>query len=91
MPLTPNQRSLQARMAAHALHAQTNGREHTQPARAAFLRRFEDQVDPDRTLPPNERRRRAQHALKAHMTSLALKSARARTANQRPTKGIGHS
>lgn len=52
-PLTPNQRSLQARMAAHALHARTNGREHTQPARAAFLRRFEDQVDPDRTLPPN--------------------------------------
>lgn len=75
-------------MAAHALHARTNGREHTKPARAAFLQRFEDQVDPDGKLPPDERRRRAQHALKSHMTSLAIKSARARSGGKQTTKGI---
>jgi hypothetical protein len=36
----------------------------TKPARRAFLDRFEEEVDPDGTLPPDERRRRAQHALR---------------------------
>lgn len=66
-------------MAAHALHAQTDGREHTRPAREGFMRRFEKQVDPDGVLSPAERERRAQHALKAHMTGLALKSTKARS------------
>jgi hypothetical protein len=50
----------------------------TEPGRRAFLERFEREVDPDGTLPPDERRRRAEHARKAYMASLALKSARAR-------------
>jgi hypothetical protein len=37
------------------------------------MRKFEDQVDPERALPEDERNRRAEHALKAHMASLALK------------------
>jgi hypothetical protein len=36
------------------------------------------QVDPDRTLDPAERARRANHAKKAYFARLALKSAQAR-------------
>ncbi|HYU46916.1 MAG TPA: hypothetical protein VEK84_12165 [Terriglobales bacterium] len=50
----------------------------TKPARKAFLDRFERAVDPDGTLPPKERCRRAQHALRAHMLRLAKRSVRAR-------------
>jgi hypothetical protein len=50
----------------------------TKLARQAFIRRFEDEVDPDNTLPPDERRQRAQHALRAHMLRLAKRSIRAR-------------
>lgn len=48
------------------------------PARAGFLRRFELQVDPDGSLHPDERAKRAHHALKAHMARLALRSAASR-------------
>jgi hypothetical protein len=65
-------------LAAYSLHACRDARETTQAARDAFLRRFEDQVDPDRTLPADERQRRATAALKAHMTRLSYRSARSR-------------
>lgn len=77
-PLTAQQRALRARLAAHTLHSQVDGREHTAPARQAFLNRFEREVDPDSTLSPAERRRRAEHAKKAYFTRLALRSAQAR-------------
>jgi len=76
--LTPSERSLRARLAAHAMHAQHDSRETSAPARAAFNARFLDEVDPDRVLPETERLRRAEHARKAHMTRLALASAKAR-------------
>ncbi len=69
--LSPSERSLRARAAAYAMHAKHDTRETTRAARGAFARRFEDQVDPDRTLPEDERRRRAEAALKAYMTGLA--------------------
>ena len=47
--------------------------------RKGYFARFEDQVDPDRVLPEQERHRRAQAALKAHMARLALASAKARS------------
>ena len=78
MGLTPAERTLRARLAAHTLHATVDSREHTEPARKAFMDRFEDQVDPDRVLPPAERRRRAEQAKKAYFTRLALKSVQAR-------------
>lgn len=78
MPLTPTERSLRARLAAHSLHAKVDSREHTAPARQAFMARFEDEVDPDRILPEAERRRRAGQAKKAYFARLALKSAKAR-------------
>jgi len=50
----------------------------TAPARAAAESRFEREVDPDGVLPPEERRRRAEHARKAHYLRMALASAKAR-------------
>jgi len=76
MALTPSERSLRARLAAHTQHAQ--GRTNTEPARAAFKARFEREVDPNGVLDPAERSRRAEHARKAHYTKMALASAKAR-------------
>lgn len=75
---SPAQRSLQNRYAAHRLHATHDSRELTKAGRAAFLAKFEAEVDPDGTLPEAERKRRAEHARKAYFTKLALKSAQAR-------------
>lgn len=79
--LTSHERSLRARVASHISWAMTQDRSaRTAPARDAFMARFEREVDPDRVLEPSERARRAEHLRKAHMTSLALKSAKARRA-----------
>jgi hypothetical protein len=64
-------KNIDARIAAEISWALTADRSaRTRPAREAFLRRFEDEVDPDRKLPPDERARRANHALRAHMLRL---------------------
>ncbi len=76
--LTPGERSLRAQIGAHALHATHDPKQTTSNGRAAFLASFEDQVDPDRALPEDERKRRAEHARKAHFKRLALASVRAR-------------
>jgi hypothetical protein len=79
-----NERVLRARMAAHLLHAQiSDPTEHTEPARAAFLSRFEREVDPEGILEPQERARRAEHAKKAYFIKLALASRKARAAKRR--------
>ena len=77
--MSPNERSLRARVAAYSLHSQRDGREITSPARKAFLDRFERAVDPNGELSPAERARRAKAARKAYFTSLAMKSAKARS------------
>lgn len=76
--MTPAERSMRARLAAHHLHSQVDSRAHTEPARRAFMERFEDQVDPDRSLPADERRRRAEQAKKAYFLGLSLKAAQKR-------------
>ena len=76
--LTPTERSLRGRLAAFTMHSRHDPRETTKPARDKFFERFIDEVDPDRTLPVDERLRRANSARRAHMTRLALASARAR-------------
>ena len=78
MSLTPEQRSLRARLAAHTLHSQVDPLAHTAPARQAFLARFEAEVDPEGILPEPERRRRAEHARKAYFAKMALASSKAR-------------
>jgi hypothetical protein len=77
-PLTPAERSMRARLAAHVSHSRHDPKERTRAARDKFEQRFLDEVDPDRTLPEAERERRAGHARKAYFTRLALKSAQDR-------------
>lgn len=76
--MSPAQRILRARIGAYSLHATHDGKETTAKARAAFLARFELQVDPDGTLDPADRARRAEAALKAHMSRMALGRVKAR-------------
>ena len=78
MSLTPEQRSHRARIAAHTLHGSRDPLKHTEPARKAFLEGFEHRADPEGILPPDERKRRAAHLMKAHMYRLSLASSRAR-------------
>lgn len=76
--MTPEQRSMRARVAAHSLHSQRDARETTAAARSAFIDSFKTRVDPEGVLSELERERRAQSALKAHMLKLALASSSAR-------------
>jgi hypothetical protein len=78
MSLTPAERTLRARLAAHTLHSVVDSRLHTEPARRAFMSRFESEVDPDGVLGDAERTRRAEQAKKAYFTRLALKSVQKR-------------
>ncbi|NGY63432.1 hypothetical protein G7043_31365 [Lentzea sp. NEAU-D13] len=79
MALSPAERALRARLAAHTRWSRTsNSTESTAAARAAFDRRFEDEVDPRRELPEPERVRRAEAARRAHFARLTLKSVTAR-------------
>jgi hypothetical protein len=50
----------------------------TRPALQKFLQRFEREVDPDGKLPPDERRRLAEHAKRAYMLRLAKRAVAAR-------------
>lgn len=77
--LTPEQRKLRARIAAHAQWANTeNRRARMAAARQGSLAKFEQQADPDGVLDDQERARRAESLQAAHMRSLALRSAKAR-------------
>jgi hypothetical protein len=69
---------LAGRVGALRLHARHDGRLTTAAGRAAFLSRFETEVDPDATLPVEERRRRADFARRAYFADLARRSAQAR-------------
>ncbi len=76
--LSPELRSLHARAAAFSKWAKTDPVEGTAAARKAALERFDRQVDPEGSLPPAERARRAECARKAYFSRLALASAKAR-------------
>lgn len=60
------------------MHARHDAKLTTAAARRAFMDRFEREVDPDATLPLDERVRRANHARRAYFLRLSLISARAR-------------
>lgn len=78
-PLTPEQRALRAKLAAHGKWAHTEDRSAaTAAARQALADRFEREVDPTGRLSPEERAIRAEHAKKAYYTRLAFASAKAR-------------
>lgn len=80
--MTASERSMRASIAANARWANTDRRTESERARRAQLDRFEVEVDPDGTLDPDERARRADNARRAHMQRLALKSAQARRARK---------
>ncbi len=86
--LSPAERSLRARLAAHTMHARHDPRETTTAARAAFLARFEAEADPDGVLPPEERRRRAEHLRRAHFARLSLKAVEARRVRRAEARAV---
>jgi hypothetical protein len=81
-PTREAERSLRARLAAYALHAQRDPRETTANGRAAFLARFDREVDPEGLLEPGERRRRAEQARRAYFARLSLAAVKARQARR---------
>src|SRR5215212_6677588 len=81
-PASQAERSLRARLAAYALHAQRDSRETTANGRAAFLARFDREVDPEGRLEPDERRRRAEQARRAYFVRLSLAAIKARQAKR---------
>lgn len=76
----PAEMSRRGRIGAYRRLALHDARELTAAARAAFLAKFEREVDPDCVLPPEERERRAAYARKAHFARLARLSVNARQA-----------
>jgi len=87
-PLTADQRTMIAKIGAYALHAKY-GKEITEAAtHASQVTRFEQQVDPDGLLSPEERRTRAMAARRAYMRGLALKRSR-RAQAERAAKQAG--
>lgn len=88
--LTPSERTLRAKIAAHQSWANTaDPAARTAPGRAAMMAKFERQVDPDGTMDPAERERRAASARKAYFADLARKSVqvrRERAANRKASQ-----
>jgi len=85
--LTPTERALRGRIGAFALHARHDPRATTAAARLAFNGRFVDLVDPERTLPEDERGRRVEAARKAYFTRLAYRSVQSRRARKSRNPG----
>ena len=76
--LSPQLRALRSRIGGYTVHARHDSRRITANGRASFLARFEAEADPDGSLPPAERNRRAMSGRKAYFARLAYLSARAR-------------
>jgi hypothetical protein len=85
--VSPGEQSLRGRLAAHILHARRDPRETTANGRAAFLARFEREVDPAGKLDPAERRRRAEQARRAYFIRLSLAALEARRAKRAAQPG----
>ena len=75
-------RSLRAKIAAHARWAQSDPDEASRAARRRIEARFLAEADPAGVLSASERARRADHLKKAYFTGLARKSARVRRENK---------
>ncbi len=75
---THAERVLLGRIGAYTMLSRHDPYEVTRAAQKGFEAKFEREVDPEGVLPVDERKRRAEMALKAYMARLALKSAQAR-------------
>ena len=83
--LTPAQRRLSAQAAINARWSRlptAERRSATAEARAARMRKYETQVDPEGVLDPDERAKLARQALRSDMQKLALAASKARTARK---------
>lgn len=73
------ERNLSARIAAAERWGRTPDRAAaTAPARAGLRARYVAEADPDCTLDPAERERRADHLMRAHMLRMSLRAKAAR-------------
>jgi hypothetical protein len=80
---TPAQRALRASAAAHAMWANTTDyAARTAKDRQAALDRFERLADPDGTMDPVARARKAEHLRRAHYKRMTLASLEARKARR---------
>ena len=79
MALTPEQRSLRARIGGFALAAKHDPKETTKLARAGFWRWLEQEYGIPEGLPPAEHQRRLEAAKRAHFSKLAMRSAQVRS------------
>lgn len=76
---TPAERRLRSQYGAHLSWANTPDRSaRTAPARKALEDRFLREADPDNSLTPAERAKRADSLRRAYYSQLALKAAQAR-------------
>lgn len=81
--LTPEQRQARARLGALVQWSKTEDwTQRSQPARDGYMRRFHDEVDPDRRLSPEQREKQARMAMRAHLSRAAQASAKARAARK---------
>lgn len=77
--LPPSERSLRAQHAALTRWSQPGAtRDQGRKITEAQLAKFEEQVDPDHKLDPDERRTLAERARRAHFADLARRSLKAR-------------
>jgi hypothetical protein len=77
--MTPAERSLRGKIAAHESWARTSDRSaRTANARMGLEEKFWREADPNNELAPDERAKRAESLRKAHYSRMAYKSARAR-------------
>jgi hypothetical protein len=73
LSLTPAQRSTRARIAANDRWAKEPDRlKATQPGRNAAFQKLLNEVDPEGTLPEDERLKRARNAQKAHLERIGV-------------------
>jgi hypothetical protein len=87
LSLTPEQRSLRARIAANTRWSRESGRPNAIRGQRGLYAKFEKQVDPEGRLSPVERAKRTEAAYRAHMARLALKSSKAR-ASRKTESGV---
>ncbi len=77
--MTSAEHRLRSQIGAHESWARTVNRSaRTLPARMALEAKFEREADPDGTMLPAERAKRAEHLRQAHFKRMALKSMEAR-------------
>ena len=84
--------SLAGRLGGLSLASSRDPRDYTAAGRAAFLRRFEEAVDPRNELQESERLRRAEALRRLYFSRLAYQSAKAQRRQKRRqdgTKGGG--